>query len=71
LATQASQAADSNLAPIDSIAQIQAQVRDPVIQAQLLRGLAARGLDPAQSEATGSWTAALELPAGGRACAAA
>ena len=34
-------------------------MRDPITQAQLLRGLATRALDPTQSDATGSWTAAL------------
>lgn len=52
-------AAPAGAAPFDSIAQIQAQVHDPVMQAQLLRGLAARALDPAQSDATGSWAAAI------------
>src|SRR4029079_4601968 len=49
----------SELSPLNSIAQISEQVRDPITQAQLLRGLATRALDPAQSDATGSWTAAL------------
>ena len=49
----------SNLQSLSSIAQVQAQVRDPVAQAQLLRGLAARALDPAQSRVNGSWAAAL------------
>ncbi len=53
------QAPISGLSPLDSIAQIREQVRDPITQAQLLRGLATRALDPAQSDATGSWTAAL------------
>ncbi len=49
----------SDHSPLDSIAQIREQVRDPITQAQLLRGLATRALDPTQSDATGSWTAAL------------
>jgi hypothetical protein len=48
-----------SLSPLNSIAEIKEQVRDPVAQAHLLRGLAARALDPAQSDASGSWTAAL------------
>lgn len=44
---------------LNGIAEVQAQVRDAVTQAQLLRGLAARALDPAESDATGSWAAAL------------
>jgi len=58
-ATSALQAPISNLTPLNSIAQIKEQVRDPITQAQLLRGLATRALDPTQSDATGSWTAAL------------
>jgi hypothetical protein len=53
------QAPISELSPLNSIAEIREQVRDPITQAQLLRGLATRALDPAQSDATGSWTAAL------------
>jgi hypothetical protein len=44
---------------IDNIETIQREVRDTVIQAQLLRGLAARALDPTRSNVRGSWTAAL------------
>lgn len=43
----------------DGITQVQSQVRDAVTQSQLLRGLAARALDPAQSDAIGSWSAAI------------
>jgi hypothetical protein len=43
----------------DSVAQIREHVHDPVIQAQLLRGLATRALDPSQSNAMGSWRSAL------------
>jgi tetratricopeptide (TPR) repeat protein len=53
------QAPSSDLAPLNSITQIRAQVRDPITQAQLLRGLATRALDSIQSDATGSWAAAL------------
>ena len=53
------QAPLSDLSPLNSIAQIREQVRDPITQAQLLRGLAIRALDPTQSDAAGSWTAAL------------
>ncbi len=53
------QAPISDRSPLNSIAQIREQVRDPITQAQLLRGLATRALDPTQSDATGSWTAAL------------
>ncbi len=42
-----------------TIAEVQAQVHDAVTQAQLLRELATRALDPNQADATGSWNAAL------------
>lgn len=44
---------------LDSAARIREQVHDLLVQAQLLRGLATRALDPSQSNATGSWSAAL------------
>ncbi|MDQ2998802.1 MAG: ATP-binding protein, partial [Chloroflexota bacterium] len=53
------QAPITDRSPLNSITQIREQVRDPITQAQLLRGLATRALDPTQSDATGSWTAAL------------
>ena len=43
----------------DSVAQIREHVHEPVIQAQLLRGLATRALDASQSNAMGSWRSAL------------
>lgn len=61
-APQQGDAAPSAAVPpdwLDGIAQVQAQVRDAVTQAQLLRELAARALDPVQSDAVGSWSAAL------------
>lgn len=44
----------------NGVAEVQAQVPDALTQAQVLRWLAARALDPAQSDATGSWAAALD-----------
>jgi hypothetical protein len=49
----------ADLSRLDSIAQVQAQVRAPIAQAQLLRGLATQALDPSQANVAGSWTAAL------------
>ena len=56
---RAGAAKSPSAAQLDTITQIQSQVRDPVMQAQLLRGLAARALDPTKSNANGSWNAAI------------
>jgi len=44
----------------DLSAQVQALVRDTVTQAQILRALAMRALDPAYSDVAGIWAVALE-----------
>ncbi|HBY94463.1 MAG TPA: hypothetical protein DEP84_10965, partial [Chloroflexi bacterium] len=43
-----------------SITEVQTQVPDPLTQAQVLRWLAARALDPARADVPGSWAIALK-----------